>query len=115
VNRTGALWLFFSGAEALAAARPSSPEHVYLVGALRLMDVPADLLYLARSHDLGAFGRAGLVVSPIFNACAGAYLMATGARALRAARARPMDRAAPTRRAAASAGESAASATCHSL
>jgi len=102
VNRTGALWLFFAAAEVFAAMRPSQPELLMLVGGLRLMDVAADLFYLLRSDDLGAFGRAALIVSPLFNACVGATMVSVGARALRAKGRSPLDRAAETRCASAS-------------
>jgi dihydroflavonol-4-reductase len=89
-RRTGAVWLFFAAAEGMAARRPAGPA-LLLVGALRLMDVGADLLYLASADGLGPFGRLALVLSPIFNACAGAYLLAVGARATRAKLHSPID------------------------
>jgi nucleoside-diphosphate-sugar epimerase len=83
--RTGALWLFFAFVEGLAAWAPRQrPLAVFLVGALRLMDVPADLVYLFRADDLGTFGTVALIASPIFNFCVGVYLALTGARGLRA-------------------------------
>jgi dihydroflavonol-4-reductase len=91
VSRTGALWLFFAGVEALAAARPGAPEWTFLAGMLRLMDVPADLVYLLRGDDLGRLGRAGLAASVAFNAASGAYLAAAAWRALRAARTVPVE------------------------
>jgi dihydroflavonol-4-reductase len=95
VSRTGAVWLFFAAVEALAAARPESPEWTFLVGMLRLMDVPADLVYLLRADDLGAVGRAGLLGSVLFNAAGGAWLVATARRAMRAARRYPFEEGEP--------------------
>lgn len=83
--RTGALWLFFFLVEALAALAPRRRVLlVLIVGALRLMEVPADVAYLATADDLGGFGRAALVVSPIFNLGVGLYLSLTAHRAIRA-------------------------------
>lgn len=84
LTRTGFLWLFFALAEGLAAWR-LRPELVLVVGALRIMDVPADLAYLASARDLGTFGTLALVFSPVFNAVAGAWLALRGLRRLRAA------------------------------
>ena len=72
--RTGAIWLGFAVAEA-AAARWMTRELILVVGALRLLDVPADLVYLARAQDLGALGVAALVISPIVNLAVGLYLV----------------------------------------
>jgi dihydroflavonol-4-reductase len=92
--RTGALWLFFAVVEAWSALAPARRCSVVLiVGALRLMDVPADLVYRFTADDLGWFGRWGLLVSPAFNFCVGVYLAMVGARGIRAGlasmRARP--------------------------
>jgi hypothetical protein len=70
--RTGAIWLFFAGVEAWAAFLGGS---LALVGALRLMDVPADPVYFASAGDLGTLGRIALLGSPLFNAAAGLYLV----------------------------------------
>ncbi len=76
VSRTGAAWLFFALAEVVAARFPWRSELLFLVGALRWMDVPADLAYLCTADDLGAFGQAGLWFSPLFNALVGSYFIA---------------------------------------
>lgn len=87
--RTGALWLFFAAAAAVAAIRPARwPFLVFLVGGLRLMDVPADLVYFFAADDLGRLGAFGLLFSPLFNLLAGAYLAAVGLRCLSPIRAR---------------------------
>jgi hypothetical protein len=77
--RTGAIWLGFAAAEA-AAARWMRPELLLVVGALRLLDVPADLVYLARAGDLGAFGVATLIVSPVVNLALGLFLVRRATR-----------------------------------
>jgi hypothetical protein len=82
--RTGMLWLFFAAIEGIAAIRPARwPLLVLIVGVLRLMDVPADLLYFAHADDLGAFGRFGLLFAPAFNLCVGLYLLLVGLRGVR--------------------------------
>lgn len=73
LQRTGVLWLFFAAAEIAAFARPRR-ETVGLVAMLRLMDVPADAVYFFTSPSLTWFGRWSLIVSPVFNACAGIWL-----------------------------------------
>jgi len=84
VVRLGFVWLFFCAVEALAALAPRRRVLlVLIVGALRLMEVPADVAYGIAADDLGRFGRIGLVVSPIFNGLVGAYLCLTARRAIR--------------------------------
>jgi hypothetical protein len=53
------------------------------------MDVPADLVYRFTADDLGAFGRAALLFSPLFNLISGSYLVLTAKRAIRAGVASP--------------------------
>ena len=96
VRRTGALWLFFAALEGLAAAQPT-PEVAFVVGVLRLMEVPADIVYGKRSKELTTFGKVGLVVSPIFNAVSGAFLVHIGSRAMRARRVTPLETSFATR------------------
>src|SRR5687767_3744664 len=72
--RTGALWLGFAAAEA-AAARWMHRDLLLVVGAFRLLDVPADLVYVTHAGDLGAFGVAALVISPIVNLGVGLLLV----------------------------------------
>ncbi len=74
LQRTGVLWLFFAAAEIAAFARPRF-ETIGLVAMLRFMDVPADVVYFCTSPSLTAFGRGSLIVSPIFNAAAGVWLL----------------------------------------
>jgi hypothetical protein len=72
--RTGAIWLVFAAVEA-AAAVTLRRELVLVVAALRLMDVPADLVYLLRAPDQGWFGVAALVISPMVNLAVGLGLL----------------------------------------
>lgn len=74
LQRTGVLWLFFAAAEIVACVRPRR-ETIGLVAALRIMDVPADVVYFFLSPSLTWFGRWSLIVSPVFNACAGVWLL----------------------------------------
>ncbi|MBI3267851.1 MAG: hypothetical protein HYZ53_02425 [Planctomycetes bacterium] len=75
LQRTGVLWLFFAAAEAGACLWPRRrPVLVFLVAALRWMDVPADLTYLLTTDPVTPFGRFSLLVSPLFNALAGGLL-----------------------------------------
>ena len=83
--RTGLLWLFFAFVQGRAGAAPvDNPEWVLVAGALRLMDVPADIGYLLSSEDLGLLGKAGLIAAPLFNLGIGAFLTYAGYRGLRA-------------------------------
>lgn len=84
VRRTGMLWLFFAGVQGVAALDPvRRPGWVLVAGALRLMDVPADLVYFASADDLGALGSLGLLSAPVANLAAGTFLAYAGYRALR--------------------------------
>ena len=87
LTRTGFLWLFFALIEGLAAWAPERrPALVLVTGFLRLMDVPADLAYLATARDLGTFGVLALIFSPLFNAAAGGWLVSRGRAASSAPR-----------------------------
>lgn|GEM_PF-4867361 len=80
------LWLFFSLVEGISAWAPHRrPQFVLVVGALRIMDVPADLVYLVSARDLGWFGTLSLVGSPLFNFLAGTYLLRISWKFLRRA------------------------------
>ena len=76
LQRTGVLWLFFCLCQLVAFLYPARlPMFVFLVGMLRLMDVPADIVYHVTSPGVTAFGRFGLVAAPIFNIVAGTCLI----------------------------------------
>ncbi len=78
--RTATLWLFFSAAEAAAAATLRR-DLVLVVAALRLMDVPADLVYRATAPGLARFGAAALVAAPCANLALGLWLWRAAHRA----------------------------------
>jgi hypothetical protein len=85
--RTGALWAVFMGVELWAALKGAQrPELFLVVGALRLLDVPADTVWLTAGHGFTWFGVLGLVFSPLFNLVSGLYLVRTWQRWGRAAR-----------------------------
>ena len=83
--RTGLLWLFFAFVQGGASVDPvERPEWVMVTGALRLMDVPADIGYLLSADNLGWLGKAGLIAAPVFNLGIGTLLAYAGYRGLRA-------------------------------
>ncbi len=85
VRRTGVLWLVFAGVQGFAALDPvGRPGWVLTAGALRLMDVPADLVYFASADDLGWLGSVGLLSAPFANLVCGTFLVYAGYRGLRA-------------------------------
>ena len=87
--RMGLTWLFFAAVQGTAGLDPvERPEWVMIAGALRLMDVPADLGYFLKSDDQGWLGKAGLLAAPVFNLGVGAFLTYAGYRGLRAKYAR---------------------------
>lgn len=76
VQRTGMIWLFFCACETTAFfASTRWPLSVFVVGILRLMDVPADAVYGIVSPSLTTLGRISLVAAPLFNAVAGIVLI----------------------------------------
>lgn len=76
VQRTGMIWLFFCACETAAFVAPTRwPLFVFAVGILRLMDVPADAVYLVTSQSLTTLGRISLIAAPLFNAVVGIVLI----------------------------------------
>ena len=76
LQRTGVLWLFFCLCQLVAFLYPARlPMAVFLVGMLRLMDVPADIVYHVTSTGVTVFGRFGLIAAPVFNILVGTYLV----------------------------------------
>ncbi len=77
LRRTGTLWLCFALIEGCAYFRTSRfPEWVLLVAAMRLIDVPADLVYRFTDPSLNAFGKFDLLFAPAVNLTAGSLLAA---------------------------------------
>lgn len=76
LQRTGVLWLFFALCQGLSFVFAEKiPVLVFLVGMLRLMEVPADPVYLLTSRDLTLFGKFALMFAPVFNLFAGSFLI----------------------------------------
>lgn len=76
LQRTGMIWLWFSAWEAVAFFRGHRwPLSILVVALLRLMDVPADLVYFFSSESLTTLGRLGLIASPFFNLSVGIVLI----------------------------------------
>lgn len=80
LQRTGVLWLFFALAEGVAAVGRPRPSLFAAVGLLRVMDVPADLVYFLAAPDLGRFGHASLPLCVAFNLFAGVLLLVAARR-----------------------------------
>ncbi|MBN4061988.1 hypothetical protein JYU20_02175 [Bacteroidales bacterium AH-315-I05] len=76
LQRTGMLWVVFILVELWAYIKGEKMIELFLiVGAFRLMDVPADLLWLLLGKGFTWFGVLGLVIAPLFNLIAGIYLV----------------------------------------
>jgi len=86
LQRTGVLWLFFALVEGVAAVGRPRPALLAAVGLLRLMDVPADLVYVVVAPDLGRFGHLSLPLCVAFNFVAAVMLLGAARRLDAAAR-----------------------------
>lgn len=76
LQRAGAVWLGYLVVQAIAVFWCiDKPEWVLVVGVLRLIEVPADALYVSVGTGFGSFGRFGLIVAPIFNLIVGWMLV----------------------------------------
>jgi len=74
IVRTGFLWLFFCAVELRAGLGSVKGRWLFLVGALRLMDVPADLAYATLAMGSPWWSRAMIYCAPVFNFIVGIYL-----------------------------------------
>jgi hypothetical protein len=75
LQRSGMIWLGYLAVQVLALIRlKRTPEWVLSVAILRLIEVPADILYLFVGTGIGSWGTIGLTVTPIFNAVVGLFL-----------------------------------------
>lgn len=73
--RTGTLWLCFGVLEGIAFfVCWRWPEGVLSIAVIRLIEVPADLVYFFTDAGLGALGRFGLLFAPAFNLTVGILL-----------------------------------------
>jgi len=76
LGRAGIFWLGYAVVQGLAFfSYKWLPESVLVVGVLRLIEVPADLVYVSHGSGFGYFGHAALVVCPAFNLLAGSWLL----------------------------------------
>lgn len=78
LQRTGVVWLVFAVCQTIAFINPQR-FHLFVlaVGAFRLMEVPADPVYLLTSKHLTPFGMLGLISAPLFNLVVGLFLIQT--------------------------------------
>ncbi len=74
IVRTGLLWLFFAVVELRAGFGKPAARWFFLVGMLRLMDVPADLAYATLAEGARWWSRAMIYAAPVINAISGIYL-----------------------------------------
>ncbi|HSA58445.1 MAG TPA: hypothetical protein VLJ37_02015, partial [bacterium] len=70
IARTGCLWLFFAAVE-LFAFYKKTPLWFFAVGLLRLLDVPADLVYGTLAAGASPLSRAAIFLAPVFNLVSG--------------------------------------------
>ncbi len=75
--RTGVLWFVYAVCQTVAFMNPQRFHlFVLIVAAFRLIEVPADPVYLITTfHTLTPFGKFGLVFAPVFNLVAGLLLL----------------------------------------
>ncbi len=74
VQRSGMIWLAYLAIQAIAFLRfKRTPEWVLIVAFLRLVEVPADIMYLFVGEP-GLLGTVGLTFTPIFNFVVGLFL-----------------------------------------
>jgi hypothetical protein len=76
VVRTGGLWIVFSIVEAIAARSPAAAKWFFTVAILRLMEVPADVVYGVLARGASEASRLAIFIAPVANAAAGMYLLA---------------------------------------
>lgn len=74
IVRTGILWLVFALFQGIAATRKEPKNWFFLVGCIRLMEVPADIIYGALA--IGATFTTRLMIwgAPVLNSFFGLYL-----------------------------------------
>ena len=86
VRRTGMLWLAFAAVALRAAtAAPARVGHWFLVlGMVRLLDVPADLVYAVTMSGATTFSRLLVLSAPPINLALGLYFYRQSRRLLQA-------------------------------
>lgn len=76
LKRTGVLWLAYAVVQTVAFINPQRFHLVVLiVAAFRLIEVPADPIYLLTSKHVSPFGTFGLIFAPLFNLTVGVLLV----------------------------------------
>jgi hypothetical protein len=83
IVRTGVIWLFFCFAQSVAFTRKTTEARVkwfFIVGILRLMDVPADFAYATLSQGATFLSRAALYSAPPINLAMGIFLVYTSSK-----------------------------------
>ncbi len=78
IQRTGMLWLAYAAVAGLAATRGEQHRGRWFaaVGALRLIEVPTDLVYSMVATGAAWYSRLMLVGAPVINLAAGLFLLA---------------------------------------
>ncbi len=77
LQRTGVVWLGYAAFQAVAALRAhKEPAWLLVVAALRLIEVPADPVYILGVRGLSPMGLMGIGGAPVFNLVVGLYLIA---------------------------------------
>ena len=72
LQRAAVIWLGYLVVQGIALFQyRRTPEWVLVVAFLRLVEVPADTLYVIIGTGIGLMGRIGLIAAPIFNLIVG--------------------------------------------
>ena len=75
IARTGTLWLVFLVFQAVAATRKRPEKWFFLVGCIRLMEVPADIVYAILAIGATPMSRILILSAPVLNSIFGTYLV----------------------------------------
>ncbi len=74
IVRTGILWLVFAFFQFMAATRKDPEKWFFGVGIIRLMEVPADIIYGSIAIGATLFSRLLIFIAPVSNALMGIFL-----------------------------------------
>lgn len=83
IVRTGVLWLAFLVFQAIAASVKHPRQWFFAVGLIRLMEVPADVIYSALARGATLTSRLMILSAPVLNAIFGTYLLLLARRLAR--------------------------------
>jgi hypothetical protein len=77
IQRTGVLWLMYAGIAAFAATRGEAQRGrwFFVLGVIRLIEVPTDLLYGVVAEGARWYSRVMLFGAPAINFAAGLFLV----------------------------------------